>query len=228
MDRSVLPYIVDGFLRPRLDFLNEMDEAIRGQRGPRLVSVRVLMAGLVYLFMTQRTKTITKLAQVLAYEATPEQLASLMGKGWDPEYREHSAPKAPSVWQLYRTLAALRSALRGIERAGDRRGDALRALLGADSEAEALDKLGFRRSSCQVLWKLLPGRRVRWSGGSALHVAGGSSSKSTVMEAFSVQEQGQLVAAVDGAPVGAEPQNHLEDQVEGVLPGAQALGGVGP
>ena len=50
----------------------------------------------------------------------------------------------------------------------------------------------------------------------------------TIPELVAGEQQPQLVRSVDAAPVQAQPQHQLEDQVQRVLRHAQPLAGVGP
>ncbi|MGA9776527.1 MAG: hypothetical protein WBU92_11520 [Candidatus Dormiibacterota bacterium] len=144
MDRVVLQGIVEDFLEPNAEFFRVLDEAIRPRRGPGLVSLRVLIGGLVHQALTQRAKTITCLARTLSRESTPGQLFQLSGEPIGPIHQHRAVPKAPSVWQLYRTKAALASALGGLRGEDEAKAVALRKLLDSTDTYAALDELGFR------------------------------------------------------------------------------------
>ena len=82
-------------------------------------------------------------------------------------------------------------------------------------------------SSCQDLWKFLPANQGGELGGSTLRGGSLSSCEAAVDEAFPGEQQTELVASIEGAPVGAQAQHQLEDQVESVLADLHPLGGVG-
>ncbi len=48
-----------------------------------------------------------------------------------------------------------------------------------------------------------------------------------VLEAVAGEQEAELIGSVDATPVGAQAQDQLEDQVEGVLAYSQPLAGVG-
>ncbi|MHB1577108.1 MAG: hypothetical protein ACYCX9_11455, partial [Candidatus Dormibacteria bacterium] len=144
MDRVVLQEVVELCLDPMADFFRELDEAIRPRRGRSLVPVRVLIGGLVHQALTQRAKTITCLARALSRESTPGQVFQLFGEAVGPVHQHRPAPAAPSPWQLYRTKAALASALGAYRGEDDVKAVALRKLLDSTDVHEALDELKFR------------------------------------------------------------------------------------
>jgi hypothetical protein len=144
MDRVVLQGLVEDFLDPNAEFFRALDEAISPRRGRSLVPVRVLIGGLVHQALTQRPKTITCLARTLSRESTPGQLFQLAGEPVGPIHQHRSAPEAPSVWQLYRTKAALASALGAYRGEDDPKAVALRELLDSTDISEAVDELKFR------------------------------------------------------------------------------------
>ncbi len=144
MDRVVLQDIVEDFLDPNATFFEALDEAIQPRRGRGLVPVRVLVGGLAHQALTQRGKTITCLARTLSRESTPGQLVQLFGKPVGPSHRRRSASTAPSVWQLYRTKAALVRALGASRGEDDAKTVALRELLGSTNVEDSIDELGFR------------------------------------------------------------------------------------
>ncbi|HUY54511.1 MAG TPA: hypothetical protein VMV23_05075 [Candidatus Nanopelagicaceae bacterium] len=144
MDRVVLQGLVEDFLDPMAEFFRELDEAIRPRRGRSLVPVRVLIGGLVHQALTQRAKTITCLARTLSRESTPGQVFQLFGEPVGPVHQHRSAPEAPSVWRLYRTKAALASALGAYRGEDDAKADSLRKLLDSSDTDEAVDELAFR------------------------------------------------------------------------------------
>jgi hypothetical protein len=135
MDREILARIERHFLHPSRDLFRELDESICSQRGPRLLSSQVLLAGLVYLGMVGSTKTLTKLERVLRNEATPGQLQVLMGVPPGPIH-QHRLVAPPSRWRLYRLYESL---AQGFKREG-----LGREIFGEDDLDAALRKLSRR------------------------------------------------------------------------------------
>jgi hypothetical protein len=142
VDRQALARIDKYFLQPNQTLFEELDGSIRGSRGPRLLTSRALLGGLVYLGMVGSTKTLTRLERLLKHDATPGQLQLLMGVNPGPLH-QHREMEPPSRDRLYRVFKGL---ARGFKREGGGR-----EILGERALEDALRKL-----SCQLLESTAP------------------------------------------------------------------------
>jgi hypothetical protein len=142
VDREALDRIDKFFLQPNQALFEELDCSIQGSRGPRLLTSRTLLGGLVYLGMASGTKTLTKLERLLKDDATQGQLQLLMGVAPGPLH-QHREIKPPSRDRLYRVYKAL---ARGFKREGQGR-----EIFGEHALQDALRKL-----SCQLLESSAP------------------------------------------------------------------------
>jgi len=91
-------------------FLQQLDEAIKPERGVPLLPTRVLVVGCICLGDEPGPKTITHLAKMMA-RATQGQLHMLYGIPMGPAHNPGPDLEPPSEWQLYRLFDALATVL---------------------------------------------------------------------------------------------------------------------
>ncbi|MHB1626179.1 MAG: transposase [Candidatus Dormibacteria bacterium] len=132
------------FLAKTRAFTDELDEAIRGQRGRPLVPIRVLFGGLLLVAGNRRRLTITEV-EIFFHHANRDEMAAV----WDPDgvidvSGSHSLWPRPSRWQMYRILAALKRGVRASR--GDAEGglSSLESLLQAKGSEEVLTEFANR------------------------------------------------------------------------------------
>ncbi|MHB1500658.1 MAG: hypothetical protein ACYCYK_05755, partial [Candidatus Dormibacteria bacterium] len=121
---------------------DQLDLAIRGTRGRPLVPIRVLFGGLLLVAGHRRRLTMTEV-EIFFHSASQDELAAV----WDPDGLVDVAGTIwlrPSVWQLYRILAALKRGVRASR--GDAAGglSSLESLLQAKGSEEVLTELANR------------------------------------------------------------------------------------
>ena len=107
MESRLLEAIDRYFLTPQAAFLRHLDEAVGSQRGPRLLPVRALLAGIIYVGLEPGPITQTRLAKFF-HSATEGQLRRIYGLPLGATHQHLPAPPAPSRDQLYRTFEASR------------------------------------------------------------------------------------------------------------------------
>jgi len=132
------------FLAQTRAFTDELDEAIRGQRGRPLVPIRVLFGGLLLVAGHRRRLTITEI-EIFFHHANRDEMAAV----WDPDgvidvSGSHFLWPRPSRWQMYRILAALKRGVRASR--GDAEGglSSLESLLQAKGSEEVLTEFANR------------------------------------------------------------------------------------
>ncbi|MDA8393863.1 MAG: hypothetical protein M0T72_01260 [Candidatus Dormibacteraeota bacterium] len=132
------------FLAKTRVFTDELDEAIRGQRGRPLVPIRVLFGGLLLVAGNKRRLTITEV-EIFFHHANRDEMAAV----WDPDdvidlSGSHTLWPRPSRWQLYRTLAALKRGVRASRGGAEGQLSSLESLLEAKGSEEVLTELANR------------------------------------------------------------------------------------
>ena len=130
------------FLARTRTLTDQLDLAIRGSRGRPLVPIRVLFGGLLLVAGHRRRLTITEI-EIFLHSASQNELAAV----WDPDGLVGLAGTIwlrPSVWQLYRTLAALKRGVRASRSDAEGGLSSLESLLQAKGSEEVLTELANR------------------------------------------------------------------------------------
>ncbi|MGC2190865.1 MAG: transposase [Candidatus Dormiibacterota bacterium] len=138
MRREHVLRLEDGFLRTHRTTIRELDQALRGSRGPRLISVAYLFGGFILTYLARRHVTVTEVAEFFQHEAKEFDLRLFADYGSRKGKRGRHFK--PSVSQLYRVKTALCHSLTD-SAASSQPVARIQALIGSDATDGLLDGL---------------------------------------------------------------------------------------